>query len=320
MSSDDAVWAALLQQRERALRVARARCASAQDAEDCVQEAMVRVAGMSQVDLARVGPLLSTVVANLAVDGHRSRARAAKAHARMQGWRRTEPPVDEQVCDEHEARWLWSRCGGLAVQDRRVLELRAQGLTVTQTAEALGLTYKAAEASLTRARSRLKGIWRAAGGLFGILWWRPERQLRTATVAAVAAAGAVLTLNAVPPDASGGGPTGAPQVSPSAVEPARAVVPGERVAPRPAAAIRPARPAPTAPVAVRERAPEPATPRPQPSTVPVFSTGRVQTGPVSGGASGQFEHPEESFTDTLQRCLEQGAVVTPYHVECNEDE
>lgn len=201
-----------------------------------------------------------------------------------------------------------------------MLELRAQGLTVTQTAEALGLTYKATEASLTRARSRLKGIWRAAGSLFGILWWRPERQLRTAAVAAVAAAGAVLTLNVVPPDASGGDADDGRRVSPSAVEPARAAVPAEPVAPRPAAAGRPARPAPAAPVVVRERAPEPAAPRPQPSTVPVLSTGRVQTGPVSGGVSGQFEHPEESFTDTLQRCLEQGAVVTPYHIECNEYE
>lgn len=318
MSSDDAVWAALLQQRGRALRVARARCTSAQDAEDCVQEAMLRVAAMREVDLDRVGPLLSTVVANLAVDGHRARARAATAHARLQGWRRTEPPVDEQVCDEHEARWLWSRRGGLGTQDRRVLELRAQGLTVTETADALGLTYKAAEASLTRARSRLKGIWRAAGGLFGILWWRPERQLRVAAVAAVATASAVLTLGVPGPDAAGQGPSPqAPATGP--VQPASVDLPVRPDTARPAQE----QPRPAAAVAPREAArPQPATASSPPTpSLREFSTGPVDVAGVvrtDGEVRTWSEHEDETFVESLERCLEKGAIVTPYHVECRE--
>ena len=69
------LWAALLAERDRAERVARARCRSRQDAEDCAQEAMARVAAMPDVDLTRIGPLISTVVAHLAVDTHRYAAR-----------------------------------------------------------------------------------------------------------------------------------------------------------------------------------------------------------------------------------------------------
>lgn len=66
MPPSELLWAALLDNRERALRVARARCADPHDAEDCAQEALARVAAMPSVDLDRIGSLVTAVVSNLA--------------------------------------------------------------------------------------------------------------------------------------------------------------------------------------------------------------------------------------------------------------
>lgn len=212
-AAPDDVWEALLGSRDRAMRVARARCADPHEAEDCVQEALVRIAAMPNVDISRIGPLVSTVVARLAVDGHRARGRSTRLAGKLRSLDRAAPSPEEDVCDFAEARWLWSLRESLSDQDRRALELRIAGRSVTESAEDLGVTYKAAENSLRRARSRLRTAWAATAALIGVLWVRrpaiPATALAAAPVAFLAAATlAVLSPAQAPtPAAPVNGPT-----------------------------------------------------------------------------------------------------------------
>lgn len=50
------------------------------------------------------------------------------------------------------------------------------------------------------------------------------------------------------------------------------------------------------------------------STDPVDAGGVVQVGEVRTWS----EHEDETFVETLERCLEKGAIVTPNHIECRE--
>jgi RNA polymerase sigma factor (sigma-70 family) len=303
-SDRELLWSAVLAERPRAERVARARCATPQDAEDCVQEAMARVVSMPSVDTRRVGPLLATVTANLAADTHRGRARAARAEPRLHAALVHEETPEETLCDAAEARWLWQRTEVLAAQDRRVLALRAQGRSAAETALALGLTYKAAESAYTRARSKMRAVWRATAAALGILWARPPR--RTAETAALAAAVVALAFvllpsidgeAAVPPlparqptasDALGG-----PSPSPDPVPPAPATT---AAAPLPSARAEPA--------AVR---PSEILIRSQPLTVDRTTVGATAVG---------REREEETLGQTLERCLSHGLVLTPGYVDC----
>jgi RNA polymerase sigma factor (sigma-70 family) len=184
------VWSALVDNRERAMRVALARCGSRDEVDDCVQEAMTRVAGMPDVDVARVGQLLTAVVSNLAVDAHRTRSRASRNMHRV-----VPPPPpgpDEAVCDIAEARWLWEQRATLDDRDRRVLDLRLAERSVGEAARELGITYKSAEHALARARGCLKAAWRATAVLAGILCG--SRLRRAGTAPALALSPAALTL------------------------------------------------------------------------------------------------------------------------------
>lgn len=316
MPSDRALWAAVVEQRGRALRVARSRCATPQDAEDCVQEAMLRVAGMDDVDLERVGPLLSTVVRHLAVDTHRSRVRGARAQGRLHALPQPQAAVDERVLDVDEARWLWGRRHELREQDRRVFELRAQGLTVAQAASALGITPKAAESSFTRARSRLRGIWKAAGAALAVLWAGTRRPGPALAGASVAVASVVaVTALAAGGDAPGRAPAGSPASpsapaaepvtqSPATLLPVPDGAPTSPVGTAPAASPKPTRPA--APAAVPEQggdrrrasAAQPATQSPQspsaPETLPQAVERCVRD--LVGGAA-----PQDAPTDCSPR-------------------
>lgn len=307
------LWNALLAERDRAQRVARARCSSKQDAEDCVQEAMARVVAMSDVDLRRVGPLLGVIVANLAADTHRARARAFKAEPRLVAAGLAEPSPEEDVCDALEARWLWAMRTELPDQDRAVLELRAQGHTAGQAAEALGVTYKAAESAYTRARMRMKAIWRAAAALLGILWGRPVRD--TAPVAVPVAASVVIAglavLGVVIPAGEGQADSSSRQ---TLAEPGRPEAATEAADVVVQATRRPAGPPPAPVPAAVLAGPRNAPPV---SPVPVRVVPQSAAGPayVTGVRVGE-EHAEESLAETVKRCLRKGVIVTPTYVDC----
>jgi RNA polymerase sigma factor (sigma-70 family) len=299
-----AVWQALLDQRERAVRVARARCGSPTEVDDCVQEAMTRIAAMPDVDVERVGPLLSTVVANLAMDGHRVRSRARRHQHRVAAL--VQPSHDSDVCDVAEARWLWAQRRDLSSQDRRVIELRADGYSIQQAAVELGITYKAAENALGRARRSLRAVWRATASLVGILCGgrlRPRAASPAVALASVAALAVAVSLGGQHPASPA---TPAPTDRPAAVRDVQAAVVSGNAAARAARAGGELR---NAAAARRSHA--------QTAGRGLVATPAVSVGPVHGAAThGEIRRGNESFLETTTDCLQRGVVVTVRYVGC----
>jgi RNA polymerase sigma factor (sigma-70 family) len=308
---DPAVWPALVECRERAVRVALARGTTPNDVDDVVQEAMARVAGMPNVDVSRVGSLLSAVVANLVVDRHRAVAKAVRLEHRLAGVALTQGPLppDEDVCDRDEARWLWQRARQLTEQDRRILQLRAQGFSVAAAASELGISRKAAENAFARARSKMHALWRSTVSLVGLVWARILGRHRDVSDAvAIALATGTLFVLAVPwrgfwwPS-----DPGQPARSTSTVEVAPAEArplsfPSGLVGMQHSPAGRP----------VAQRADKPSRVKDTAATGPVRLAG-VST----SGEHVQRRHEDETLQQTLERCVRKGVTVTLHKVGCN---
>lgn len=300
------VWSALLAHRDRAVRVAAARCGSREEAEDVVQEAFARIAAMPDVDVDRIGPLLSSVVANLAADLHRARTRASRHRHRLL---HPVPPVPEDVvCEKAEARWLWTQRAGLSAQDRRVLELRAAGYTLPESAAQLGITYRAAENALGRARRHLRAVWRATAGLLGAAWAR--RAGRAAGVASAVPAAVVLALSlGVLPYASsapGGGVTGPSQ----AVRAVHATNTADHAAT--AATHSPRRLSTSRSSAPRARPTAGASAGTLIGRTPVVRAGRAEIGPVPVTRN----RGDETLAQTLRHCVDAGVSISLTRLGC----
>lgn len=125
-----------------------------------MHEAMLRVVVLPSVDEATVPGLLSTIVMRLAVDVARDQRRAENVARRVAALGESVVPVDEAVCDRSEARWLAERTACLHRNERDVLLGRARGDETGAVAARLGITHKAAQCAMTRARRTLRAIWR----------------------------------------------------------------------------------------------------------------------------------------------------------------
>ena len=68
-------WNLVLAERERLLRLATSRLGRTTDAEDCVQEAMIRAVTFDALDESRVAALLTTITLRLCVDLQRGTQR-----------------------------------------------------------------------------------------------------------------------------------------------------------------------------------------------------------------------------------------------------
>lgn len=295
-------WDAVLVHRDRALRVARARLSDPYDVDDCVQESMARVVAMPNLDLGRVGPLLSTVVANVAADTHRQHVRASRLTSKVTSSAVPLQPGDEPVCDAAEARWLHSQLHTLGARERAVLELRAEGRTVAETAAALGMTYKAVESAFTRGRNALKTLWRSTLVAVAVCVRRAWRTPEAGISAAAFAAAAVLGLAVAQSGVASGRPS-------ATARPAQDT---------PVASIRAdAQPtvgrSPSAPSRGLHRRPGAAARQTQLAVVP-----RQAVGPVGSIYVRETrEHGEETFAQTLERCAKKGITVSPSKIRCN---
>src|SRR5688500_12491444 len=101
-SDDDTLtrrWAAACAERERLLRLSRARIRNPQDAEDCVQEAMLRCVEFANLDEDRIGAFLTTVTLRLCADYQRRESRRDRLRHRLSAWPTDDPGPDEAVCD-----------------------------------------------------------------------------------------------------------------------------------------------------------------------------------------------------------------------------
>lgn len=183
-------WDLVMAHRERLLGIAHARCDNPADAEDCVQEAMLRVATFADLDESRVGQLLTSIVIRLAVDTFRVRARTARvAHKIVTP--STIGGVDGPVCDKAEAEWLAQHAQQLPAIQRDVITARASGASWDAIARNLGTSFKTVESAASRARASLRAKWWAAAILVGGFVRRVRSVLPTDNASMTAAAAVV---------------------------------------------------------------------------------------------------------------------------------
>jgi RNA polymerase sigma factor (sigma-70 family) len=179
-------WAAVGTHRERLLCIARARLDNRYDAEDCVQEAMLRAVEFDGLDEARLGQFLTTVTMRLCADVHRGRSRGERLSLRLGAQPGVEPGPEDAVCDRAESAWLSRHFDTLPPRQRAVVEARAEGLSCAAVAERLLLSYAAVESALARVRRSMRGALEATLGLAALPRWR--RVARAASPALLASA------------------------------------------------------------------------------------------------------------------------------------
>ena len=263
-------WAVLVAHRDELLRLARSRTTSLDDAEDCVQEALTRAVQFEGLDLDRAGAFLATTTIRLTTDLHRSRQRQARLALKVEGLGVATHDFADDIADSALARWLHQQTAELSEQEQAVLSARVDGGSSRDAAAALGISLRAAESSLTRARTKLQSAWTKVAVVVGALWITARRHAAISvpltTVAAVVALGPVLLLPSVSPAPSQAAPA---LVAPRVVAPAAAAL---HAAPR--TAVAPAAPAATA---VR-RARPPAAPVAQPPRPPRAGGGGCREG------------------------------------------
>jgi RNA polymerase sigma factor (sigma-70 family) len=299
----DLAWS----ERSRLLGVARHRVGSSAEAEDVVSEALTRALESPDVDPARIGAWLTTVTIRLCVDHARENARAPK---RWLYAVRTYPRADEfeaDVVDTLSAAVIAPLLDKMPGQQRRALQLRADGEPVAAIALAMSLSEKAVESLLGRARISARTIVSGLGAAVAVsVGWlrRPDTapaSLGMSTAVAFAMT-AVASANVGSPGLPAGGHAGVVVHSVHAdVEPA---------APRVRAAFANARIGTRLTVASA----------PRPSSGGELLSGKRRDVNVAGvaihdGGSGRA-NPEESLQDSIRACVDSGIVVSTTYIGC----
>jgi RNA polymerase sigma-70 factor (ECF subfamily) len=280
----------VLSHQDRLLRLARTRVGD--DAEDIVQEALLRCATFADLDEARLGPLLTSVTVRLCVDEHRRRTRATHL-ARRLPVEPPEPGVDEPVCARAEAAWAAEVVRALPAMQQAVLADRAEGMSYDEIARRHRVTYKSAESAASRARAFVREA--IATTLTLVAFARRQ----TSAPAAVVTAGAAVALGvlAAPPAVRVDPMTAAPGRAPYVAAPRAVGQPGAR---RPGATAGAARPhpvrTPTGTAAQHE------TPSRRPDPIVKIGDGSV----------GNDEHQQEYTTEQrVQHCVQYGVELSP---------
>ncbi|MFN2539381.1 MAG: RNA polymerase sigma factor [Mycobacteriales bacterium] len=168
------------------------------EATECATQAIVQVLERRPADVENAEAFMVTVAKRRAVDRIRAHARERHAMSRVVRDDLAAADVADAVCDQHEAAWVDQYARTRLEPDvYQLLGHIGEGLTVAEAAQAVGMTFKAAEGHLTRARKQLRSAaLRALAILLGVL----AALRRAATPAAtVATAAAVVTLLALLP-------------------------------------------------------------------------------------------------------------------------
>jgi RNA polymerase sigma-70 factor (ECF subfamily) len=149
------------------MRLVRRRLSNIQDAEDCVQEAMLRAVSHRNLDRDRLGPFLTSVAIRLCVDYHRQSERWNRLVQRAARDHGAEMPEDA-VCDRDFGRWLLRQAHLLRGREQQVMLARADGISTAEFARIHQISVKAAEGAFTRGRARLRmACSKALDGSFG---------------------------------------------------------------------------------------------------------------------------------------------------------
>jgi RNA polymerase sigma-70 factor (ECF subfamily) len=297
-------WRLLVPCRDEIVELVRRRGLPLADAEDCAQEALVRVVAFRALDESRAVQLLRTVAWRLVIDAHRRRGRDVRASARLRCEAEPAPP-EEAVLDRAEARWLVERVAELPAREREVLTVRLQGKQPAEAARALGITLDAADSAFRRARLHLRLLAAGAGAVAVATVRRLVRSAPTPSLVAISVVGIVLMAPAVHFPHSG-------------TQPGR-VTGDQRVASGLGSAGRPRLPAVSLGTPVGSGwslagggAPAPRRPVTTLATVAVGQPNSVHWAPVT-----VTKHDErETLLESLQRCVQQGVELTLREIGC----
>ncbi|HEV7678715.1 MAG TPA: sigma-70 family RNA polymerase sigma factor [Candidatus Dormibacteraeota bacterium] len=182
-------WALLLRHRDVALAVLLRRTASLTEAEDCVQEAMVRLGRGADLDTGRARTLLLRTALRVAAEHRRASARERAAVVLLAGSAAAEVVSPEELAARRaEVVRALAAVEQLPRRERQVLLLQLAGFSVAEVAGRVGISYKSVEGALTRARARVRLI------LGGLAVWVADRMRRAGSSRGEAAATTVAAL------------------------------------------------------------------------------------------------------------------------------
>ena len=171
------------------------------DAQDCASDALLAalLATRRGDEIDDLTAWVSLVAKRRAVDEMRRQVRSSRRMATLAGQRQaTENDPADAVADADEARWLMAQVERLPLVTRRVVETMAtDALTARAAAAQLGITSRAAESHLLRARQRLKAKWTATAALVWPLLMRVRRAAGHAAVRGSAALSAACMVTAI---------------------------------------------------------------------------------------------------------------------------
>lgn len=147
---------AFLEKRESLVLFLAARTRSMAMAEDLAQELYLKVAAMPpSTEVRSPGPLLYRMASNLLVDHVRSAQRARRRETQWRDDTRTvvggedvveEPSADQVIIGRERARQMSEAVAALPPQMGRAFRLnKLEGLTQSQTADAMGISRKMVE-------------------------------------------------------------------------------------------------------------------------------------------------------------------------------
>ncbi|MET7368688.1 sigma-70 family RNA polymerase sigma factor [Streptomyces sp. NPDC005566] len=229
-------WELIWSHRDELLEIARSRSASTEEAEDAVQEAMIRAVEDPGVQYGRVRSWLRLATLRACAERHRQVARDAELSESLSAASVALSPVEEAACDRAEARWLAARSAELLpARQAEALRLHSQDLDVGQVARTMGLSYRATESLLARARRSLRNTLAGGLTLAMTVWLSARRFPRTGVTQQAVAASAAVTVAVVGltlPARSSGRPESRPPVDSSEGAAPRAVaLPAPRVTP-----------------------------------------------------------------------------------------
>jgi RNA polymerase sigma-70 factor (ECF subfamily) len=312
-------WPLVLPHEERLRRIAARRLGCKDEVDDVVQEAMLRAVTFERLDPAYVGQFLTTVTVRLCADVQRDRVRQLRVGVRDA--LRTVDPADptDTLLDLAEARWLYDECLKLSPREFAVVFARANGMSVKEAALTLGVGTKSAEAALTKARHRMRRAAQSASvAVLGLL----RRARYAGTPAAVAAGVTVVTVAGV----VGGIVLSSDPPRPQAAAPVAGGLVRDGAAP--VAAVPAADPVGTVRQVVRTVAPPVVVPPKPPAVVTPPDKPEVETPPLGDpnlagtreGVRVEQQYEEESFEESVQRCVQEILSVDPFSPLCDPEE